>query len=207
MVEYKNRMDFDRLKRNSEVGKELCDIEEFYRNVDSHLEAFDSDMGIHCICTAGTCCKHFIPDLTPLEAEYLAYIVLKSNREEEICSRLASYDPQSGICPLYNKDGSFHCSLYQGRGLLCRLFGAACFVDKNGKGIFHACKWNDDRKDISEESLEGKTLPIMGDYGRELMALDGNEHETELIHIALPKAIAKIEFIISLLEQEAPQGA
>ena len=196
-------MDLEKLRQDTAIGKEIEDMEAFYKALDSDLDIFDRKMGICCNCESGACCKHYVPYLTPLEAQYLAFIIIKDGKEEEVLSRLSSSDDKSGICPLYNKEGSFHCSLYGGRGLLCRLFGAACFVNKEGDGIFHPCKWNKNQRTLGKEELGNHAIPIMGDYGRALSTIEGNEQETESIYIALPKAISKIKMILSLIDEDS----
>ena len=195
-------MNLEELRKGTEIGKEIDSIEELYATIDSDLEAFDSKAGIHCICEHGSCCEHYIPELTPLEAEYLAYIILRDGREEEVVNRLSSFNQDLGICPLYNKDGNYHCSVYSARSLLCRLFGSACFVDKNGHRFFHPCKWNKDTKCFSEEELKNNTIPSMGEYGRALYSLPGNDEDTETIDIALPKAIGKLKLVMSLMDRQ-----
>ena len=196
-------MNLEKLRADTEIGKEIKDMGAFYKAMDNDLASFDKEMGIVCRCKSGNCCEHFVPSLTPLEAQYLAYVIIRDGKEEDVLSRLSAYGPRSGVCPLYNKEGNFHCSLYLGRGLICRLFGAACFVDKEGRGIFHSCKWNSDKKSFDEKVLEGKKIPIMGDYGRALGSMEGNEQDAEAINLALPKAIEKIKLVLSLIDKDS----
>ncbi len=195
-------MDLEKLKNSTEIGKEIKDIEAFYETLDKELSAFDKKVGIECICNDGNCCEHFVPSLTALEAQYMAYAIIKSGKEEDVLERLGKYDEKSGVCPLYNKEGAFHCSLYMGRGLICRLFGQACFTNKEGHGIFHPCKWNINRKKLEQDDLKGMNVPIMGEYGRALCSIDSNGMDSEAIDIAILKALEKLKLTMELLDEE-----
>ena len=200
-------MNLESLKVNTNCGKHIAELEAIYRTLDAQLEFFDAKMGIRCNCSSGTCCEHFVPELSSVEAEYLAYEIYRQDQVEEVLDRLRKYNRSLGVCPLYNKDSIYHCSFYQGRGLICRLFGAACFVDKNGNYCFRSCKWNNEKTSLNIEKDKGDFIPSMGGYGRLLEAIDSNENKMESIEIALLKAINKIGFLLSFNDSPSDIGA
>lgn len=194
-------MNFDLLKNQTECGKKLESLELFYSALDNDLNDFNRKTGICCKCDHGSCCENYVPELTSTESEYLAYVIIKEGKDEEILEKLSNYDRSSGVCPIYRKEGEFHCSLYLGRGLICRLFGSACFIGKDGRACFRRCKWNKEKSN-SETIYFDEEVPTMGSYGRMLAGLDGNYDEKESIEIALPKAINKIRFLLMLAEAD-----
>lgn len=171
---------------------------EAYLSLEEKEKAFVSDFSIHCTPSCGECCCHYVPYLTESEALVAALIIIRDNREDEIISLLSSADKESTVCPLYNPDRSSHCALYDGRSLVCRLFGDSVSLDKNGNPVYRECKWKKEKRNISSEELEKKKddVPVMSTYGEFL------EGEGESIYTALPKAIDKIKLVLSYFEDD-----
>lgn len=170
----------------------LKNIQLFYDYVSTLLESFSKEENIHCPHSCGECCKHYMPDLTVAEAEYIALFLMETNRVDEFYSRI-----ERGVdyCPMYNEESNYHCSIYQARGLICRLFGSACSLDKKGEAKLPHCKWGDlgSSKTLSPK----KDAPIASKLGMELENINGGAIETEPFNQAVSKAIMKLELIIS----------
>ena len=183
-------------------GEQIGEMRLIYEKLDKAIAGFLSEYDIHCKSGCGTCCEHFIPDITEAEAIYLANFVIENNRVDEVLSRIEGFDKETATgCPLYNKDTPYHCSVYNGRPLICRLFGSTCFVNKEDKPIFKHCKWNDNTKDLRADDISS-SVPVMGQYGVAIENVKGNHPDTELIPDALPKAIFKL----SLLERYSKES-
>ncbi len=176
-------------------GEQLDEMRSIYEKLDVAIAEFQREYDIHCKGGCGTCCEHFIPDITEAEANYLAAFVIENKRAEEVLKRFEGFDKDEVHgCPLYNKDTPFHCSVYNGRPLICRLFGSTCFVNKEDKPIFKHCKWNDNTKDLKAGDIT-TSVPVMGEYGIAVVNTVGNYPDTELLPFALPKAIFKLSLL------------
>lgn len=175
------------------AGERINKLVSVYSLLDENEKRFCSLFSIGCTGGCGECCRHYVPYLTETEAEAAARLVISENREEEIMSRLSSGDRKSTVCPLYREDRDEHCALYEGRSMVCRLFGSSVSLDKNGEPAFRDCRWKKNRREISKEELEKKhdELPVMSIYGEVL------EGEEESIYTALPRAIDKIKLLLS----------
>ncbi len=186
-------MSLDSSLASSVTGERIEKLMSVYSLLEREEKRFCRDFSLHCTQSCGECCRHYIPVLTEAEAGLAAYFILKEDREEEILSRLSSSDPSSGICPLYNPSSSHHCSFYEGRSMVCRLFGSSVSLDKNGEPSFRDCRWKKEKREIPSSELEKKRgeVPVMSIFGE---ALEG---EGESIYTALPKALDKIKLIIS----------
>lgn len=186
----------ERVLSSSSIGEKTGKLIEAYLSLEEKEKVFVSDFSIHCTPSCGECCCHYVPYLTESEALVAALIIIRDGREDEIMTLLSNGDRKSPVCPLYNRDKSNHCSLYDGRSLVCRLFGDSVSLDKNGHPIYRECKWKKEKRMISSEELEKKKdeIPVMSNYGEVL------EGEGEDIYSALPKAIGKIKLILSYSE-------
>ena len=122
-------------------------------------------------------------------------------KEDEVLSRLNCGDTESTVCPLYNNEGPYHCSLYEGRSMVCRLFGFSCSEDKNHNLVWRACKWKEDKKEEIDATLlksKRNDVPVMSEYGERLE--ECSDIEGESIYCAIPKAIWKLKMILQMTE-------
>ena len=182
-------------------GEKISEMLSIYQTLDEHQARFHSKFGVKCINGCGSCCEHYVPFLTEAEALVAAYVVLRDDREEDVMTRINSFSEESGVCPLYNKDGEYHCSLYEGRSMVCRLFGLSVSQDKEGKMVWKPCRWKGgegevlDRKALEENKED---VPVMSHYGEKLE--ECGEVDGELLDSAIPKAIWKIKMILQMTE-------
>ncbi len=185
---------------SSLTGERIEKLLSAYSLLEEEERRFCCDFSLHCTSSCGECCRHYVPFLTAAEAELAAYLIIKEGREEEILSRLSSSDPVSNICPLYNAGSSRHCSFYEGRSMVCRLFGSSVSSGKNGEPVFRDCRWKKEKREITTQELEKRMdeVPVMSVFGEVL------EGEGESIYTALPKALDKIKLILSY---SSPQPA
>lgn len=185
--------------RGTSFHQEAQNMKLFYDCVDMQIGEFTSSNNIHCIKGCGTCCEHFIPDLTTHEAKYLAIYLISEGRVEEALSR---FREDRSYCPFYDHDKEHHCSVYPARGLICRLFGSVCSEDKNGMIHFPHCKWNESQR-IEMIKEHSESYPTYSRYGIELESMDGNSTYTEFLPEAVEKAIHKLEMILNYLDNQA----
>ena len=188
--------------------KELIDsLGGVYAHIADRQEAWKAAASFSCPDACGDCCMHFEPDLLECEALYLAAWILE--HDEELAHRLmdgshVSANNDDG-CILFTPHSPWHCTVYGGRCLICRLFGYAGEYDKNGKPRWRPCRFYPDEKllpfehrEYGEEELArfAAPLPIMADFREQILSLspDGSG-QTEPLREALPKALRKLMLI------------
>ncbi len=178
---------------SSVTEKKINELMRVYSSLEKKEKKFTSSFSLECVSSCGECCRHYIPYLSSSEALLAAYYIIKEGREDEIRAMLEKGDEKKGICPLYNPEKSKHCSFYEGRSMVCRLFGASVSLSKMGRMEFKDCKWKKEKRTISSEELEKKQsiVPVMSIYGSVL------EEDGESIYTALPQAIDKIKLLLS----------
>lgn len=190
------------------IAEQLKAISLYYESIQDDFTPFQSEFNIHCPDGCGECCKHFMPDLTSSEALILAAYIKYVLKDERILDALKeNLDNTSGPCPLYKDNTPFHCSVYPARSLICRLFGNAVSDTKRG-AEFRRCRFNKEEKLMPERLTEGdltkakNKVPHMEEYGMLLESLDGNTPETEMLPIAILRALSRLD-LLEQLSQEA----
>ncbi len=190
---------------HTELNDELKDIRALYTKLEAAQEKFCTVFDVHCKACCGACCEHFTPDVTTLEASFLAFGLITEGKADRVLELLAAPNPNGEGCPLYDKSNAeHHCTVYKWRPLICRLFGAAASDDKNGNPVFRRCKWNEDGHNVPTEVLRAHAdvLVEMRTYGMMLEETERESQETSLLPDALPRAIEKIQLLLELEEEQ-----
>ncbi len=196
-----------RLLIGTRIGERISAVQNLYSKLDKAQKVFTEKFCIHCKEGCGTCCEHFNPDITTAEAEYIAMGLIFQGNDKEVLDSLHSSDPDQGFCPLYRKDNPFHCSIYNLRPLICRLFGASVVHDKNGDPVVRNCKWNDGATVPSSDELRSNSdaLVVMSDYGMQLEEMQPEDTSTYPLAEAVERAIYKIRFMMQLDDDHQPE--
>lgn len=199
-----------------------------------HLDAVYSDIEkaqtiwkkvspMQCVKGCGSCCIDFEPDVLEIEALYMAAWLLHNDRERamEIADETyiwPGFIDQSKGCFLYDPENEYHCTVYGGRALICRLFGYSGDTGKDGKVRWKPCRLGNDaflregfiKKQYTEEeilSLTGVLPPVMSIFLREAVAIMPDEAgRTIPLREALPRAIRKLQLILSFIEPPEPNS-
>lgn len=188
----------------SELAKQLKQIKSVYEKLEEKQNRFCERFCIHCKSGCGSCCEHFTPDITELEADYLAFGIVSAGYEDHVLEVLDKMKANDIQCPLYDKENSaHHCTVYLWRPLICRLFGASASRNKEGHPVFRNCKWNDSKKEFTSEELEKhkKDLVLMGDIGTKLQEYEVDNQDTVLLPQALKHSIYKVKLMLQLEEE------
>ena len=186
----------------SSVSLQWKDLLDLYIDIDQKESVFTSSLSISCPPSCGTCCEHFIPDITSSEASLIAAYLLFIKKSEDLISRVdPSYEGES--CPLYNKDEAYHCQIYPVRSMVCRLFGASPSKTKYNTPIFRKCKYNSDEsqpKIIDSEQIIEKVKDIQtmqeASSSFSSIVLDTSTYP---LPIAVRNEMDKLSFIASYL--------
>jgi len=189
----------------TEVCTRIREIRKVYEVLEEKQKQFCSRFNIHCKGGCGKCCEHFNPDITEVEAEFLAYGLIVEGIDEQVLKLLENLKEDSEYCPLYNfEDNEHHCSIYKWRPLVCRLFGATASKGKEGEPEFRKCKYNEEGISIPSNTLEQfkEDLIFMGDFGMMIDEIQVSNRNTEMLKDAVIKAIYKVRFMIDLVSQE-----
>lgn len=191
----------------TELFARIQKIRAIYETLKEGQARFCNRFDVHCKSGCGACCEHFIPDLTQAEAEFMAYGLMTEGRDDTVLQALAERDRNSPVCPLYDPtDAMHHCTVYEWRPLICRLFGAAASENKDGHPVYRNCKWNENGHDVTAERLDGAAEDVvcMDEYGMMLQEAEPGKAETVLLPEALERAVAEIRLIEMLESQENP---
>lgn len=170
------------------IAVELKAIRDFLDNCQPDFTRFMEEYGIHCPSGCGSCCEHFVPDITRSEALLISAYILGSKERDVLMDRLGSENGDG--CPMYDpNDADHHCTIYAVRPLICRMFLSACSSDKNGMNQFSFCH-RIGRTEMKLSNLD--RFHPMSFYGEKLRALEGNGSDAKLLPEAVSKAINRI---------------
>ena len=228
-------------------------LADLYRRADEAVTAFCAGSGLACPHGCGTCCEGFIPDVMPLEAAAVA--VYLADKDKAAAWSLAgsgwgqgstdpvqsstnpeqgSTNPERGAtepgqrqsCPLYAADTPWHCTVYEARPLVCRLFAFSAVRDKRGQSSFALCKLMPAALDLAMQpkptainatpatvrSASGTAImesfgaepPVMADYGNELLNLDPHSNgDRAPLPEALVDAMSQVLFLVGMKNQDS----
>jgi len=185
-----------------------------YRRSDAAVAAFAEGSGVACPFGCGSCCEGFVPDIVPLEAAYLAAYLAGVDRP------LAYSIAANGIeartrddgrvgCPLYADDRPNHCTVYEARPLICRMFAFSATRDKRGTPAFAVCRHGTSsggaRSASGEALLEafGVEPPVMADLGSELASIEPESSGARKpLPEALRAALSRVLFLVGMPDDD-----
>ena len=161
------------------------------------------------------------------EALYMAAWLLEN--QNDLALQIAGQDAEAGFpfdngpktCRFFNPASPYHCSIYNGRPFICRLFGASSFRSRDGDKTWRPCKFYPEdllafhkpplaKRQYSEaETLEvlGAVPPLMNDLTEEVAAVSSGE--TSLVHDILPDTIRHLLWLINMNDNgnDNPNGS
>lgn len=198
----------------------LAALEELYARADEAVRRFQDAAGLSCPFGCGSCCEGFVPDILPAEAEYLAAYLAVAEPERAYALaasglEAAAYPGGRLGCPLYRPDTPYHCSVYEARPLICRLFAFSAVRDKRGEPSYSLCRLMPDatvapglRRAAGEglRAFGSVPAPVMADFGSEAAALCPAGGERGPLPERLEAALSKILFLIGLSDNADPEN-
>ncbi|MXI85758.1 YkgJ family cysteine cluster protein [Sphaerochaeta halotolerans] len=181
------------------VGQNMADLVELYSTIEKQTNNFCSNYSIACGSGCGTCCEHFMPDITVSEARLVAaYLLLFKKDTTRIEAVNNAQGNTSGPCPLYDPDSSHHCTVYQARPLICRLFGACASQGKDGRAVFRRCKYNGEQTMPLSLTFD-EDVPVMQDYSYALRSLDDGNGKVGYLSEMVSSLVEQLRFLSSML--------
>ena len=197
----------------------LINIEESYERISLEQSEWYKKTDFLCPDGCGKCCQGFEPSIFSGEVLYMAAWLLENQRETalQIAENNFPFDNGEKTCPLFNFESNYHCSIYGGRPFICRLFGASSFRVKSGEKTWRPCKFYpsdllkshnppiEKRQYAEEETVKvlGAIPPLMSD----LTESSNPDGETHPIREVLPNAIRHLLWIISMNDNDNPNGS
>jgi len=215
-------MEFE-LYKNTQIFELLTGLHTIYSDIENAQDSWKQVSPMHCSDGCGECCVDFEPDVLDVEALYMAAWLLHNNKEKALSIADETYIwprfiEQASGCFMYDPDTNYHCTVYGGRALICRLFGYSGDTGKDGKVRWKPCRFAGEtalkegyiKRQYTEDeilSLTGKLPPVMAVFLREAVALMPDEAGRTLpMREALPKAIRKLLLLLSFIEPPEPNS-
>lgn len=178
-----------------DLEAKVRNVEALFEKLDNEIASFQTGSGLHCKYGCGKCCLK--PDIEATTLEFLpfAYHLHKEGLSSSWYERLGSSNEV--ICHILDvtQVGAGHCSRYQQRGLICRLFGYSARVNKHGEKELLTCQiikteQTANYEKAAAEILSGGAVPVASNYYYQLHAIDPDlARDFYPINIALKKAI------------------
>lgn len=204
--------------RGTQIFDILNGLHNVYTDIENAQIQWKKASPMNCPEGCGTCCHDFEPDVLESEALYMAAWMLVNQKEKAELIMEGNYIPHRFFsdtalsnegCFLFNPDDPYHCTVYEGRALICRLFGYSGDLDKNGKHRWKPCKFyqgllknNLEKRQYSEEELSalcGDLPPVMSQAMSQALSLTPEDPKTYPLREALPAALLKLKLILRFL--------
>jgi len=179
----------------------LIGLHGVYERIEAAQNPWIAATPYRCPTGCGICCETFEPDLLEIEALYLAAWIVKNAPE-----RLDDVEKNSGRrgCVLADPSGDYHCTVYEGRPLICRLFAFSGDRGKDGSIRFRPCAHMEVKGERALGQAElsaryGLLPPAMGDLASEAaFLLPSSAGDRAPLREALPRAVDKIRRLTDL---------
>ena len=214
----------------NDILNELCDtqiysiykqVESVYQKIRFAQAEWYGKSQFYCPEGCGECCRNFEPDLLECEATFMAVWLLQNQKETayKVMEGEFPFMNNKG-CPFWNENSPYHCSIYEGRGFICRLFGASGFRSKEGSTVWKPCKFYPAdllckqkvplrHRQYSQEEMKllfGATPPVMSDLMQQAVEIQPDQTETKLLREILPTVLKRINWVLQLKKLESPDG-
>ncbi|SHO44475.1 YkgJ family cysteine cluster protein [Desulfopila aestuarii] len=177
---------------------------ELYHEVDRAVTAYQAATGLNCPGGCVECCFSEKVEATVLEMVPLAFHLFRTCQAELILKRIEK-EHRSHQCILFRPDlsspESGGCSQYPFRALICRMFGFAGNIDRNGRPQLARCRNMplQDESGKTQEDIESEAMPLFHAYGIAITAIHPSLGTQRMpINEALHQALAKVGLILDL---------
>lgn len=180
------------------IEEKVRAVDEVFHNLDTAISAFQGWSTLNCKTGCGKCCIKPDIEATVLEFLPLAYHLYQEGTAHEWLEKLSVSGQK--ICHVLNESqtGAGLCSMYDHRGLICRLFGYSARLTKHGMRELVTCQIIKTEQQTaytiaSQQSNAGKDVPVMSQYYMQLHAIDQDlARDFYPINQAIRKAIETV---------------
>jgi len=192
---------FPDIPENASFAPALRELSAVYEAIDQAQKPWIAATPFRCPPGCGVCCRTFEPEILDIEALYLAAWLIAEQGDRLDSQNFSGNGPG---CVLADPAGEFHCTVYPGRPLVCRLFAFSGDRDKSGALRYSPCRHASGpaRRQWTEAEMRvafGVLPPAMGDLaGRVDSLLPGTSDRRLPLREALPQALAKLRYLAAL---------
>ena len=171
-------------------------IDALYVEMSQKSTNFKDNWKVQCVVGCGKCCKNPNVYSSPLEMLPLSIHLVETKSETEIDELLVKLQ-SSPSCVFYLDLGGNKgkCTIYQYRGVVCRLFGWTYF---SGKKVEEVSLCGEIKKEfpetikIASNPLAIQEAPKMEYYNQQIIELDPNLGDKYPINLALKVMLEKL---------------
>lgn len=174
-------------------------IESLQKAADKEVKKGKNHTGLACLPHCAACCAYQDIEASPAEFLPFAWHAWRLGLLEQWFDELDRHDSKICLFARFN-EGEWGCRIYPARGLICRLFGFAATLDKNGRPVFAACRiLRQNRpelvKAVDAYLSKGGKMPIIANYYRQLSAIEPvSGREMLPVNQAIKKAFEIVYF-------------
>lgn len=179
-------------------------VERVFRQLDKETAKLAQQSEIKCLKGCSLCCMKKGLEANVLEFLPFAYYLVKNNLHDQVLDLL---DTNPEFCINLNRTSDSGkpagCSMYEHRGLICRLFGSSATRDKNGKLSIYSCSnmkaaYPDNFRITNERINSGMSVPIVSDWYYQIYFIDSQlANDYNPINVSIRKAIEKVAYYYS----------
>jgi len=181
--------------------RKIKKVEQVFKQLDKETQKFASQSKLRCLTNCNMCCLKKGLEANVLEFLPFAYYLVKNNLHEQALDLLET-EPEFCINLAKSQEPGVTagCSVYEHRGLICRLFGFSGVHDKNGKLSVYTChdmktEFPEEFKNASEKINSGMNIPIASDYYYQIYFIDNQmANDYNPINVSIRKAIEKVAY-------------
>ncbi|ULQ59277.1 YkgJ family cysteine cluster protein [Brucepastera parasyntrophica] len=196
------------LLEGTSLADPLSGLLHIYRRIDEAQQRWIEASPFRCPSACGECCKTFEPSILEIEALFLASWIVREHSASQ-----SYYAADRAGCVYHNPSGTYQCTVYPARPLICRLFAFSGDRGKKNTIRYKPCKCmkHVEHRTMEEDELYqryGTIPPAMADLAREAdCLLPDSAGITVPLREALPSAMNKIRFLLHLNGHSFPDSS
>ena len=176
-------------------------VQEIYQQAGSVFNSYQQNSGLTCLAGCGKCCTNPDVSASMLEMLPLAIELIDQGTALEVYERLQKDLP---FCLLYQPSDASglkgQCAAYRFRPSICRSFGAAARISKDGSKQWLICKLIKENHLSDLADIDIQKAPILGFFASQIATLDSSwGNKLYPINIALKLMLEKLLLIQSFI--------
>jgi Fe-S-cluster containining protein len=179
-------------------------VRKIYRELEIHADKFTKQSGLACVGSCSACCLYEKIEATILEFLPAAHELYLRGDHLAMLHQLENSDISK--CVFHNpfaEEGN--CSMYNDRGLICRLFGFSARLDKNSNRALVSCRMMKENADPVRLSASIAKAPVVSAYYMKLYSIDP---QLAIIHYPINVSIRKaLEYVWFNSQYRRPRKA
>lgn len=176
-------------------------VERVFKDLDKETEKFSNQSGLKCLANCNLCCLKKGLEANVLEFLPLANYLVKNNLHEAALE-LLDQEPEHciNLAKTQAPGVTAGCSIYEHRGLICRLFGFSAVKDKNQNLSVYTCshiknEFPTEFQTATQRINKGMSIPVVADFYYRFYFIDSQmANDYNPINVSIRKAIEKVAY-------------